>query len=77
MSAVPVIQYGLGILAFGFVYWLLDGILDTIILADVHETGTIFDFLIYVWTASIVIYLIFGGWWVIRKYNEAEYRGGM
>ena len=75
MSAIPVLQYVVGLGIFGFTYWLLDGILETVILAGVHKTGSIFDYLLYFWTGCIVLYIIFGGWWVVRKYNEAEYQG--
>ena len=39
------------------------------------EEGLRLDLLLYIWTGAIIIYLIFGGYWVIRKYNEREYRG--
>lgn len=61
---------------FGFIYWILDGILDDFIAAGVHETGTLYDLFLYGWAGALLIYLIFGGWWVIRKYNEIEYRRG-
>ena len=77
MSAIPVLQYSIGIGVFGFVYWLLDGILDTMKATGVSETGSVYDIMIFLWLAILVIYLIFGGIWVVRKYNEAEYRGGI
>ena len=77
MSAIPVLMYTMGIGVFGFVYWLLDGILRIMRATGVHETGNTFDLLWYMWLGILVIYLIFGGIWVVRKYNEVEYRGGM
>ena len=77
MSFIPVLAYGLGIGVFGFAYWLLDGILDTFIALGIHETGTAYDFMLYAWTASLVVYLIFGGFWLIRKYNEEQYVKGL
>jgi len=78
VSFVPVLQYGLGLGFFGFIYWLMDGILDIIKEANVHETGTIYDFLLYLWAGCLIVYIIFGGWWMIRKYNEDQYTtGGM
>ena len=74
---IPVLQYLLGIGVFGFIYWLLNGILTIIIAENIHETGTIYDFTTYIWAGLIIIYLIFGGIWVIRKYNEKEYQEGM
>ena len=77
MSFIPVLQYGIGIGVFGFVYWLLDNIQTEFIIANVHETGNIWSLLVYIWTASLLIYLLFGGIWVVRKYNEREYSGGL
>jgi len=76
MSFIPVIQYIVGIGVFGFIYWLLDNILDDFIAVGIHETGNLYDFMMYGWAGALLIYLFFGGWWVIRKYNEIEYRGG-
>lgn len=67
------VQYGIGLGVFGFIYWLLDGIMDDFVAAGIHETGSTYTLLMFIWTAAIVIYVIFGGWWVIRKYNEEEY----
>ena len=76
MSFIPVLEYIMGLGVFGFVYWLLNGIKDMMVDANVHKTGTIWDFLCYVWIGIIIIYLIFGGIWLVRKYNELEYTGG-
>lgn len=76
MSFIPVLAYGLGLGVFGFTYWLMDGILDYFRELGIHESGTIYDFLIFAWMAAVVIYVVFGGWWLIRKYNEEEYVGG-
>lgn len=76
MSFIPVLEYGLGLGIFGFTYWLMNGIMDEFIAAGVHETGTIYSLLTYFWAGVLLIYLIFGGIWVVRKYNEAEYRQG-
>ena len=78
MSFIPVLQYGIGIGFFGFIYWLLDAIMDEFVSLGIHENGDIYTLLMYMWTGVLLIYLIFGGWWVIRKYNENEYmQGGM
>lgn len=77
MSFIPVLQYGVGLAVFGFTYWILDGIMDTLIAIAIHETGNAFNLLMYIWTGALIIYIIFGGWWLIRKYNEEQYtRGG-
>jgi len=76
-SFIPVAQYIIGLGVFGFLWWLCDGILDSVFAAGVHTTGNLFDLLNYLWVGIIIIYLIFGGWWLIRKYDEIQYRGGM
>ena len=68
-------MYLSGMAVFGFLYYLVDGMLDSIIASGVGESGSILDLLIYFWAGAIIIYLIFGGWWMIRKYNENQYRG--
>ena len=72
---IPAIQYLVGIGVFGFVYWLLDGVISLFMDVGIHQTGSVLDFILYVWVGSLIIYLIFGGIWVVRKYNEAEYQG--
>ena len=67
-------MYLIGIGVFGFVYWLLDGVITLFIEAGIHQTGNAYDFILYVWVGSLIIYLIFGGIWVVRKYNEREYQ---
>jgi len=74
MSAIHVIEYLAGIGFFGLTYWLLDGILDEI--QPVSATDGPFDLMLYFWIGVIFIYLIFGGIWLARKYNEQEYQGG-
>lgn len=76
MSFIPVLEYIIGLGVFGFIYWLLNGIIGYMTDANVHVTGTIWEFLNYIWIGIIIIYIIFGGIWLIRKYNELEYTGG-
>ena len=66
MSFIPVLQYVVGIAVLGFTGWLLNGLLDTLIDAGIHVTGDVFNLMSYVWTGIFVIYLVFGGWWVVR-----------
>ena len=78
MSFIPVLQYGIGIGFFGFIYWILDAVMDEFVSLGIHESGNTYTLLMYMWTGVLIIYLIFGGWWVIRKYNENQYmQGGM
>ena len=76
MSFIPVAMYLGGIGVFGFSYYLLNSVFDEIVALGLHETGTIWSFLDYIWVGILLIYLIFGGWWVVRKYNEAQYQQG-
>ena len=77
MSFIPVVQYIAGLGVIGFTWWLTNGILDEFISVGVHITGNTFNLLNYIWIGIILIYLIFGGWWLIRKYDEPEYKGGV
>jgi len=61
----------------GFIGWLLNGILDDFIDVGVHETGDIWNLIMYLWVAIFIIYWVFGGIYVVRRYNEHEYQGGM
>jgi len=70
MSFVPVMRYFVGLAFFGLAYWLLDGMLTLFIDLDVHTTGTGFNLMHALWTAGLLTYTIFGGWWVIRTVNE-------
>ena len=71
MSALPVVAYLGGIGVFGFVYWLLDGIRPYFMSLSVQ--GDTYLFLCMVWGGSIIVYLLFGGLWMVRKYNEKLY----
>jgi len=68
--------YGLGIGVFSFLGWLLNGILDEIKAANFHQNADVYALFNYAWVGLFVAYLVFGGWWVVRKYNEEEYVGG-
>ena len=70
MSFVPVMRYFVGLAFFGLTYWLLDGMLTLFIDLGVHTTGTGFNLMHALWTAGLLTYMIFGGWWVIRTVNE-------
>jgi len=71
MSALPAIAYVGGIFVFGFVYWLLDGIRQS--LMTVSQTGDTYLFLNFIWGGTLIIYLLFGGIWLMRTYNEKRY----
>lgn len=76
MSMIPVVMYITGIGVFGFAGWIVNGIKDALISANIHETGATYDFIIYIYTACFIVYILFGGFWLIKKYNENQYQQG-
>jgi len=76
LGLIPVIMYVVGLGVFGFAGWVMNGIKAILLDAGIHETGTTFDFMLYIWAGCTIIYLIFGGLWVIKKYNEENYQYG-
>ena len=78
MSFVPVIEYIAGLVVFGFIYWLLDGILNIFKGLGVEDSTTysVYPLLTYIWFGLVVVYLVFGGIWLVRRYNEADMQGG-
>ena len=77
MSFIPVSKYLIGLALFGFLYWILDGLIIMFTETGIHTTGTTFNLMHALWTGSLLVYLIFGGWWVIRTYNEKNQYGGV
>jgi len=77
-SVIPVLMYLTGLVVFGFAYWICDGLVQIFKDTNLADTTTYtsFPLLLMVWTGIIVVYLIFGGIWVIRKYNEITQQGG-
>jgi hypothetical protein len=73
MSFLPTIEYLAGIAAFGLTYWIMDNVLTEIAQVGIHQTGNVYNLLFYFWAGILVIYLVFGGWWLVRKYNEMKY----
>jgi len=72
-------MYFIGLAVFGFIYWLLDGILDIFIGTGVADTTTFscYDLLIYVWAGIVVVYLLFGGIWLVRSFQKGVSIGGV
>lgn len=66
--------YIFGIPIVGFTAYIMQGIITNIITAGVHETGIVYQFLNYLWPGALILYLIFAGIWVVRKYNEEQYQ---
>jgi len=76
MSFLPVVKYFVGLGVFGFAYWILGDIFETIIDEGVHTSGVTFNIIHMFFTGGLLVYMIFGGWWLIRMYNEDKYRQG-
>lgn len=78
-SFIPVVLYLLGLTVFGFITWMLDGILAIFVSLNLANTTSLgaYDILRFIWYGIVVIYLIFGGIWLIRTYNEYQYQQGM
>ena len=76
---IPVLIYIIGLIVFGFVFWLLDGIMDIFKgtgLADT-TTFTVYPALVMIWAGCVIVYVIGGGIWLTRSYNEYNNYGGM
>jgi hypothetical protein len=45
---------------------------------NIHNTTdfTSYELLMYVWGGIVLVYLIFGGIWLIRSFQKREYIGG-
>lgn len=78
-SFIPVVLYFIGLILFGFLTWLLDGILGMFRALGLQNTTDFgaYDILIYIWYGVVVVYIIFGGIWLVRTYNERQYQEGM
>ena len=76
-NAANVFLYVLGIVVFGIMYWLIGGILGIIIDTGVADTTTYscWDIMWYVWCGLVIVYLVFGGIWLIKSYKLSP--GGM
>jgi len=77
MSALPVLGYVIGIGIFTIAGYFLNNIIEIFVDAGIHQGGTVFPLLQYIWTGVFIIFLIFGGVYVIRQYNEKQYQGGI
>jgi hypothetical protein len=75
MSFIHVFEYIAGLGVFGMAYWLLNGIVESIE-DGTNPSGDVYNLYMYVWVGAVIMYLIFGGIWVARKYAEKEYQGG-
>ena len=76
---IYILMYFIGLAVFGFLYWLLNGVL-TIIRATGIQDSTTFSstdqLMTYLWFGIVVIYLLFGGYWLVRLFNQDVQTGG-
>jgi len=77
MSFIPTMMYIIGLVAFGIFYWILNGIVDILKAMNIAEQTDFgsYDLLIYLWAGIVIVYVIFGGIWLIRTYNEKNQTG--
>jgi uncharacterized membrane protein YedE/YeeE len=77
-NAANVFLYIIGIVVFGLIYWLLNGILDIIKATNVADTTTFssYDLMLYVWAGIVIVYVLFGGLWLIRSFQKRDYEPG-
>ena len=75
MSFLPVMAYGGGLVVFSMAYYFLDPVVQAIA-TDSGSSGMTHELMLFMWSAALIVYLVFGGYWMISRYNEMNYRGG-
>jgi hypothetical protein len=70
-SAVYVLEYLSGLLFFGLLYWILNGILPYF--AEMSTKGDVYTLAGYLWAGAVVVYLIFGIWYFIIRIKTWKY----
>jgi hypothetical protein len=70
-NAANIFLYLIGLIVFGFLYWLLNGLTDIIKATNVADTTTFtsYDLMLYVWAGIVIVYVLFGGLWLIRSFQ--------
>lgn len=58
-------EYLMGFPFFGLVYWIMNGIL--VDLRSISVQDTVFQYGNYIWAACVVIYIVFGIFYFIRR----------
>jgi len=74
-AVTAALSYFFGIPVFGFFWWLLNGML--VEFRDVSQTGDLYNLAGWLWTGSLVLYLVFGIFWLPRKIKEIDNQGGV
>lgn len=70
-SGILVLDYLFGLGFFGFLYWLLNGVLGY--MRNLSETGNVWNMCNYLWTGALIIYLLIGIFWLLRSMKEWQY----
>jgi len=69
-SAIHVLDYLLGLGAFGIVRWVLNGIIE-----DLQAIGTqnlVTSYANHMWTFALLLYIVVGIFWLPRKIKELK-----
>ena len=53
---------------FGFLYWLLNGILAEF--RPIAESGDVLTYANWMWAGAVILYLVFGVFWLPRAVKE-------
>ena len=61
-------DYLIGLGVFGFVYWLLNGILQ--VFGALSTKDVVYDICMFFWAAALVIYLVFGPFYFWNRLKE-------
>jgi len=64
-SALYAMEYLIGLPIFGLTYWVLDGIIPAFSIISTQDT--VYTFAWYCWDAAVIIYLIFGMFYLYRS----------
>ena len=69
-AVTAALEYFIGFPIIGVVYWILNGILVSFRVLTVDSD--LLQFCNYMWYGSLVVYLVFGVFWLPRKLKEWE-----
>jgi len=63
-------DYIIGLGVFGFIYLILNGFIPTF--QDISSSGAVYDLAVFLWAASLIIYLIFGPFYFWNRLKEYQ-----
>jgi len=72
MGFIYVFEYLAGLFAFGFVYLILDDVINA--LKVVSSSGNTYDLGLYIWAGIVILYIINGAIWLWKKYTAPQYQ---